>query len=79
MKREDFFLNKLTNSVSTSHDDLHATSEQNVLSKRLVEGPSMPNTTPLSTDSGAIKIEISGQPEDQDARQVSKDNMYQTQ
>ena len=82
VKREDYFINKLTSSNTGSHDDLHATSEQNISSKQRLEGdPNMiPSTTPLSAESQAIKIEISGKPEDgQDPRlQSNPEKLYQT-
>lgn len=60
----------MNQSGSTSHDDLHndpsVLKQLNNLNTQPLASPTMPNTTPLSTDSGAqkIKIEISGQPED---------------
>ena len=58
------------NSGSTSRDDLNTEQVVSDQLDRLDTQPlaspnnSMPNTTPMSTDSGAIKIEISGQAEE---------------
>lgn len=77
---QNFFLNKLENSGSTSREELHhALSAENPVLFQLNTQPEpntgMPVTTPLSTDSGAqkIKIEISGQPEELD---ISHRNGY---
>ena len=56
MQRNNFFLNKMS-SNSTSHDDLNT--DQKVvyqlshLNTQPLASPTIPNTTPLSTDSGA--------------------------
>lgn len=58
------------NSGSTSREDLNTEQVVSDQLDRLDTQPlaspnnSMPNTTPMSTDSGAIKIEISGQAEE---------------
>ena len=80
VKRDDYFTKKLISSGTGSHDDLHATSEQNISSKKRLEGdPNMiPTTTPLSAESQAIKIEIGGKPEEgQEPRlKTNENNLY---
>lgn len=57
MKRSNFFVNRMNQSGSTSHDDLHndpsVLKQLNNLNTQPLASPTMPNTTPLSTDSGA--------------------------
>ena len=57
MRRSNFFVNRMNQSGSTSHDDLHndpsVLKQLNNLNTQPLASPTMPNTTPLSTDSGA--------------------------
>jgi len=66
MQNEKYFSNKLINSGSTSRDELNTDQvvqhQLDKLEPQPLASPnnSMPNTTPMSADSGAIKIEDSG-------------------
>ena len=53
MKRDNFFLDKMAPSGSTSHDELKIEHQLNQLNTQPLASPTMPNTTPLSADSGA--------------------------
>ena len=71
MQNDKYFSNKLMNSGSTSRDELNTdqvvSNQLDKLDTQPLASPnnSMPTTTPLSTDSGAIKIEISGRAEEE--------------
>ena len=79
MQNDMYYGNKMINSGSTSRDELNtdqAVSNQldKLDTQPLASPNSMPTTTPMSTDSGAIKIEISGQAEEDGSHPRSKYN-----